>query len=134
MENERSSDYRDDTRRAGWSRGRGKGGVPQEALAGWRLSARAGRIATRFAEVVCPPEVRAEGRTDRVLGDQLHCAGTNNCTNGCPTGAKRLRVGRTLTDSSGTFPQRPELNTPNTSRRSARTSTCRTGTAPIREK
>src|SRR6516162_4828111 len=23
------------------------------------------------------------------LRNQLHCAGTNNCTNGCPTGAKR---------------------------------------------
>ena len=32
------------------------------------------------------------------LRNQLHCAGTNNCTNGCPTGAKRSML---VTTSAG---------------------------------
>lgn len=40
-----------------------------EALAGWQLSRPVGQIAARFAEIVCPPQVRAEGRADRVVGE-----------------------------------------------------------------
>jgi hypothetical protein len=43
--------------------------VPRHAPAGRPLSAPAGRIASRFAEVVCPPEVRAGGRVERVIGE-----------------------------------------------------------------
>jgi len=43
--------------------------VLDETLAGWRLPAPVGRIAARFAELVCPPEVRVEGRTERVVGE-----------------------------------------------------------------
>jgi hypothetical protein len=35
----------------------------------WRLSPRLRRIAARFAEVACPPQVRAEGRIDGVLAE-----------------------------------------------------------------
>jgi hypothetical protein len=41
----------------------------REESAGWQLSAPVGRIAARFAEVVCPPEVRTQGRADRVVGE-----------------------------------------------------------------
>lgn len=41
----------------------------KEASAGWQLSAPVGRIAARFAEVVCPPEVGTQGRADRVVGE-----------------------------------------------------------------
>src|ERR1700739_1312144 len=37
----------------------------REESAGWQLSAPVGRIAARFAEVVCPPEVRTQGRAAR---------------------------------------------------------------------
>lgn len=43
--------------------------MADKALAGRPLSAPAGRIASRFAEVVCPPEVRAGGRTERVIAE-----------------------------------------------------------------
>lgn len=66
---EYSRDHRDDARRPGRSGDGGKARVAEEALAGWRLSARVGRIAARFTEVVCPPEVQTEGRADRVVGE-----------------------------------------------------------------
>jgi hypothetical protein len=43
--------------------------VAEEALAGWQLSRAVREITARFAEIVCPPEVRAEGRADRVVGE-----------------------------------------------------------------
>jgi len=66
---------RDDARRLERSRDGRKGRAPEEALAAWPLSAPVRRIAARFAEVVCPPEVRAEGRTDRVIGEAAVLAG-----------------------------------------------------------
>lgn len=43
------------------------GELPAEAAPDRRLPAQVGRIAARFADVVCPPEVRAAGRADRVV-------------------------------------------------------------------
>jgi hypothetical protein len=39
------------------------------AAAPWRLRAPARRVAARFADVVCPPEIRTERRTDSVLAE-----------------------------------------------------------------
>jgi hypothetical protein len=48
------------------SRPRG-GELPAQAAPDRRLPIQVGRIAVRFAEVVCPPQVRDEGRADRVV-------------------------------------------------------------------
>jgi hypothetical protein len=64
-----SESSRDDVSRPGQSADRGNAGVAEETLGGWQLSRAVGEITVRFAEMVCPPEVRAEERANRVVGE-----------------------------------------------------------------
>lgn len=52
-----------------WVSGQRDGRRPDPGAAARRLGAPARPVVARFAEVVCPPDVRAEHRTERVLAE-----------------------------------------------------------------